>query len=47
VYVVDQVAFQDVLALLLELNEDTSCQTHVAVCIVYIIGASISEELAA
>jgi hypothetical protein len=46
-YAVDQIAFQDILALLLELNEDASCLTCVAVCIGYIIGASISEVLAA
>jgi hypothetical protein len=47
VYVVDQIAFKDVLALVLELNEDGSFLTYVAVCIGYIIGASISEELVA
>ena len=46
-YGVYQISFQDVLTLLLELNEDASSLTCVAVCIGYILSTNISEELAA
>jgi len=46
-YGVYQISIQDVLALLLELNENASCLTCVAMCFGFIIGANISAEPAA